>query len=188
MHESILWRRPVQGGEETLVRDSVEGFSFAVLDKGIYFIHPSEAGGNCTLPFLSFRTGAVKIIASIPHPGNGGLAVSPDGRYALYTQEDQVSGSDLMLVETSGKEVGRILRHILRTLVTLLRASCCKELRRFIATTASMRALFGPFGPSRRALGRKQHAVGHYPALRSRPVERCSVRGGLRRPGQVHPR
>jgi len=99
MHESTLWRRPVRGGEETQVLDSVEGFSFAVLDKGIYFIRPPEAGGNCTLRFLSFKTGAVKIIASMPHAGNGGLSVSPDGRYALYTQEDQVSGSDLMLVE-----------------------------------------------------------------------------------------
>jgi hypothetical protein len=27
------------------------------------------------------------------------LSVSPDGRYAVYTQEDQEPGSDLMLVE-----------------------------------------------------------------------------------------
>ena len=99
MHESKLWKRPVRGGEETQVLDSVLGFSFAVLDKGIYFIRPPEASGNCTLRFLSFKTGAVKIIASMPHAGNSGLSVSPDGRYALYTQEDQVSGSDLMLVE-----------------------------------------------------------------------------------------
>jgi len=99
MHESTLWRRPVRGGEETQVLDSIEGFSFALLDKGIYFIRPPEAGGNCTLRFLSFKTGAVQIIASMPRAGNGGLSVSPDGRYALYTQEDQVPGRDLMLVE-----------------------------------------------------------------------------------------
>jgi len=97
--EGKLWRMPVRGDEEKQVLDAVEGFSFAVLDKGIYFIHPAEAGGSCSLRFLNFKTGAVKIIASIPHAVNGGLSISPDGRYALYTQDDQVSGSDLMLVE-----------------------------------------------------------------------------------------
>jgi hypothetical protein len=97
--EGKLWRMPVRGDEEKQVLDAVEGFSFAVLDKGIYFIHPAEAGGSCSLRFLNFKTGAVKIIASIPHVVNGGLSISPDGRYALYTQDDQVSGSDLMLVE-----------------------------------------------------------------------------------------
>ena len=97
--EGKLWRMPVRGGEEKQVLDAVEGFSFALLDKGIYFIHPAEAGGSCSLRFLNFKTGAVKIIASIPHVVNGGLSISPDGRYALYTQDDQVSGSDLMLVE-----------------------------------------------------------------------------------------
>ncbi len=94
-----LWRTPVRGGEETQVLDAVEGFSFAVLDKGIYFIRPPESRGSPTLRFLSFKTGGVKIVASIPHAINGGLSISPDGRYALYTQDDQVSGSDLMLVE-----------------------------------------------------------------------------------------
>ena len=94
-----LWRLPVRGGEETKVLDGVDGITFAVLDKGIYFARSHEAGSNRTLRFLSFKTGAIQIIASIPHLIDGGLSVSPDGRYALYTQEDQVPGSELMLVE-----------------------------------------------------------------------------------------
>jgi Tol biopolymer transport system component/DNA-binding winged helix-turn-helix (wHTH) protein len=94
-----LWRVPLRGGEETQVLDAVDGITFAVLDKGIYFSQSHEAGSNCTLRFLSFKTGAVKIIATIPHLIDGGLSVSPDGRYAVYTQEDQEPGSDLMLVE-----------------------------------------------------------------------------------------
>lgn len=65
----------------------------------LYFSQSHDAGSNCTLRFLSFKTGAVKIIATIPHLIDGGLSVSPDGRYAVYTQEDQEPGSDLMLVE-----------------------------------------------------------------------------------------
>jgi len=94
-----LWRLPLRGGEEKQVLDDIEGITFAVLDKGIYFRRFQGAGGNCTLRFLSFKTGTIKIIASMPHLIDQGLSVSPDGRYALYTQEDQMPGSDLMLVE-----------------------------------------------------------------------------------------
>jgi Tol biopolymer transport system component/DNA-binding winged helix-turn-helix (wHTH) protein len=97
--ESSLWRRPVRGGEETQIVDSIYGIGFAVLDNGIYFERPPETGGSPTLRFLSLKTGAIKTIASIPRLINQGLSVSPDGRYALYTQQDQVPGSDLMVVE-----------------------------------------------------------------------------------------
>ena len=89
----------MRGGEETKVLDGVDGITFAVLDKGIYFARSHEASSNSTLRFLSFKTGAIQIIASIPHLIDGGLSVSPDRRYAVYTQEDQEPGSDLMLVE-----------------------------------------------------------------------------------------
>jgi len=65
--EGKLWRIPVRGGEETQVLDAVEGMGFAVLAKGIYFIRPPEASSSPTLRFLSFETGNVRIIASIPH-------------------------------------------------------------------------------------------------------------------------
>jgi hypothetical protein len=37
-------------------------------------------------------------VASFEKPLGGGLAVSPDGKWILYTQLDQ-AGSELMLVE-----------------------------------------------------------------------------------------
>jgi len=100
LEEGKLWRMPVRGGEETEVLDNIEGSSYAVLDNGIYFIRPPEAGGSPALEFLEFATSSIQHIASIPQLAVWrGLSVSADGRYALYTQEDQVPGSDLMLVE-----------------------------------------------------------------------------------------
>jgi Tol biopolymer transport system component/DNA-binding winged helix-turn-helix (wHTH) protein len=96
---STLWKKPVQGGKETQVLDSLYGASFAVRDNGIHFLRPPDGGGSPTLRFLSFETGAIKTIASIPRLINHGLTVSPDGRYALYTQEDAAPGSELMIVE-----------------------------------------------------------------------------------------
>ena len=73
---------------------------WAVVDRGIYFIDP-ETKPHATIKLFSFATRRVMQIAAIekkPYPGIPGLAVSPDGRWILYTQLDQ-SGSDIMLVE-----------------------------------------------------------------------------------------
>jgi Tol biopolymer transport system component/DNA-binding winged helix-turn-helix (wHTH) protein len=100
LEEGKLWRMPVRGGEETELLDNIEGGGYSVLDKGIYFIRPPAAGGSPTLQFLDFARGNIQQIASIPNLAIWrGLSVSPDGRSALYTQDDQVPGSDLMLVE-----------------------------------------------------------------------------------------
>jgi hypothetical protein len=96
---SGLWRMPLAAGGETQVLGGVRGTGFAILNEGIYFVRPSEGGRSPTLRFLTFSMGTVKDIASIPHEINQGLSVSPDGRYVLYTQEDQLPGSDLMLVQ-----------------------------------------------------------------------------------------
>jgi dipeptidyl aminopeptidase/acylaminoacyl peptidase len=100
LEEGKLWRVPVAGGEETPVLDAVEGISFAIFDKGIYFIQPPEGASSPTLRSLSFETGKVELIAALPNLARyQGLSVSPNGRYVLYTQQDQAPGSDLMLVE-----------------------------------------------------------------------------------------
>jgi serine/threonine protein kinase len=94
---SILWRMPINGGEEAQVLPSVFSRSFGVIDEGIYFI-PGPADGNCSIQFLSFATGKVKMVTPISNCPITGFDVSPDGRFLLYTQQDQ-SDSDLMLVE-----------------------------------------------------------------------------------------
>ena len=98
-----LWRIPVNGGEESLVLDQPkEGYwgYWAVVDRGIYFIDPATKP-RATLKLFSFTSRRVMQIAAIekkPYPGVPGFAVSPDGRWILFTQLDQ-SGSDIMLVE-----------------------------------------------------------------------------------------
>jgi Tol biopolymer transport system component len=98
-----LWRMPVDGGEERLVLDQLQaGYwgAWAVTDKGIYFINP-EAKPRATIEFFSFATRRItRVAVLVREPVNwfSNLAISPDGRWILYTQLDQ-SGNDIMLVE-----------------------------------------------------------------------------------------
>jgi eukaryotic-like serine/threonine-protein kinase len=95
---SGLWEIPVEGGEETQVLASVDQRAFAVVDEGIYFISKSSSSSDYLIQFYSFAGGKIKPVATIQKPVSFGLTVSPDRRWILYTQEDQL-GSDLMLVE-----------------------------------------------------------------------------------------
>jgi hypothetical protein len=57
-----------------------------------------HSDGSSVLQFHNFATGKLTTVAAIHRQIPGGLSVSPDERYVLYTQIDQ-SGTDLMLVE-----------------------------------------------------------------------------------------
>jgi len=98
-----IWRIPVDGGEETLVLDEHKaGFwrHWAVSDKGIYFA-TAEVEAHPLIEFYDFATGNVTLVLRLDKPIRGaapGLSVSPDGRWLLFTQLDQIS-SDIMLME-----------------------------------------------------------------------------------------
>jgi hypothetical protein len=93
-----LWRMPVSGGEENQVLPFVAWRAFSVVKDGIYFIPGSGADGKCSIHFLNFSTAKVKAIAPISTWPTEGLSASPDGRFLLFSQFDEI-GSDLMLVE-----------------------------------------------------------------------------------------
>jgi len=93
---SGLWRMPVEGGEETQILEAVAAYSYAVSDGGVYFMKPS--GITSVLQFLDLAMRRVKPIATTTKPLSLGLTVSPNHRWALFSQMDQ-QGSDLMLVE-----------------------------------------------------------------------------------------
>jgi hypothetical protein len=93
-----LWKIPVSGGEERQMLLSVSNRAFSVVNEGIYFIPEPGVDGKPSIQFLSFATGKVKTVAPISALPMEGLSVSPDGRFLLYTQLDEVGG-DLMLVE-----------------------------------------------------------------------------------------
>jgi Tol biopolymer transport system component len=98
-----IWRSPVAGGEEKLVLDHHRaGYwrYWAVVEEGIYFA-TAERPEQPLIEFLSFATGQVTPVAVLEKRldrGASGLAVSPDGRWLIWSQLDQVS-SDIMLME-----------------------------------------------------------------------------------------
>jgi Tol biopolymer transport system component len=98
-----LYRMPVGGGaEEAVVEGLKAGYwgYWALSPRGVYFADregEAESAGVYLVNFPGLRArvfGAEKELVA----GDGGMAVSPDGRWLLYTQLDQ-SGSDLMLAD-----------------------------------------------------------------------------------------
>jgi eukaryotic-like serine/threonine-protein kinase len=100
--DSTLWRQTTgatAGGAEALAFNSnrlIYGRSWTLANQRIYF-----ADSASVIQFFNLTTGKTTPVATIEkklHNSNQSLAVSPDGRWLLYTQIDQ-QGSDLMLVE-----------------------------------------------------------------------------------------
>jgi Tol biopolymer transport system component len=95
--DASLWRVPLGGGPATKVRE-VSHYSYnnlAIVDKGIYFV-PNTS--SFSIEFLDLQTNQIRRIASFERPAGGGLDISPDGQWILYTQLDQL-GAELRLVE-----------------------------------------------------------------------------------------
>ncbi len=98
-----IYRAPVNGGEETPVPElAAAGFRrhWTVGGGGIYFL-PQDAAQPRTIRFLPFAGGRAAPVAAIEKALVGGppaMAVSPDGRWLLYTQVDR-RDADLALVE-----------------------------------------------------------------------------------------
>jgi len=99
--DAEIWRVPTGGGEEGPLpgMPPVEYSAWWVpTAAGIYFI---AEGPVARVRFYDFTTRAVKEIADLPGapaPYVGGISVSRDGRYVIYSQIDETA-SDLMLVD-----------------------------------------------------------------------------------------
>ena len=93
---SALWKRRVEGGAERPVVESVFSRNFALTKRCIYFMQ--DAGSGIEFKAIDMAGGKVTMLARLGRFLNLGLTVSPDERWALYSQADAV-GSDLMLVE-----------------------------------------------------------------------------------------
>jgi WD40-like Beta Propeller Repeat len=93
--DNSLWKKPVDGGEETQVLPSVTYTNFAIMDDGIYYVKKTEQG--FAIEFLNFVTGKSDIVAPIGK-GYVGLSVSPDRKWISFSQENPL-GSELVLVE-----------------------------------------------------------------------------------------
>ena len=100
--ETEVWKVPVLGGSETRVLGPVSIFEFAIVANGVYFIEIGTrvyvgSRGN-SLKFFNFTTGLTEKVADVKLNPDGGLSISPDGRYALMTLIDPFV-CDLKLVE-----------------------------------------------------------------------------------------
>ena len=92
-----VWRVPTSGGDEELVIPSVNNpRNFAVFADGIYFARPHPDGFE--LCFYRFATRQSEPRAVVHKSGGEGLAISPDGRWALFSALD-TQGGDLWLIE-----------------------------------------------------------------------------------------
>ena len=90
---------PVGGGRGTKILEGVTSYlDLAIVDGGVYFVPAQEPTAGSSIQFLSFATNRIRPVASFEKPLGGGLAISPDGKWILYTQLDQ-AGSEVMLVE-----------------------------------------------------------------------------------------
>jgi Tol biopolymer transport system component len=97
-NRGALWRMPVAGGDATQVLPTVFRYNFAVTSGGVYYTPFPEGDRPASIEYLDFATGKVTAIHAMTKPVDLGLAISPDGRYLLFAQND-LSGSDLMLLE-----------------------------------------------------------------------------------------
>jgi hypothetical protein len=98
-----LWNKPLDDGEEMRVLSSPRFGYWALVDRGIYFIDFDVAKcASRPVKFFSFRDGRVKEIGTVEESVdwkiNPGFAVSPDGRWLLYSSLES-TGGDLMLVD-----------------------------------------------------------------------------------------
>ena len=95
-----IWKAPVEGGQPVRLIGPTQAwpFGFAVTQNGVYYDAPPHSGNQRYIRFFSFLTGQSRPIAVTDRPFDFGMSVSPDGRYLLFDQFDEL-GSDLMLVE-----------------------------------------------------------------------------------------
>jgi len=97
-----IWRMGIHGGNESLIVPDLETASWhywQVFNDGIYYLN--ESGDLPTISFFDFATRRSTPIASLtgrPGPWYGGLTVSPDRRWLIFSQNDY-SSSEIVLVE-----------------------------------------------------------------------------------------
>jgi Tol biopolymer transport system component/DNA-binding winged helix-turn-helix (wHTH) protein len=98
-----LWRMRPDGSGESIVKAmpplNSDGYEWRPFESGIYFYAYKD--GNAEIDFLDLPTSRVHRISTLdkpPAPWLGGLSVSADRRWLLYSRIDETA-SDLMLVE-----------------------------------------------------------------------------------------
>ncbi|MCB1020222.1 MAG: PD40 domain-containing protein [Bryobacterales bacterium] len=84
--------------DEDVLPPLAMGAGLAASQDGFYWMPLREPGKAIQIRFRAHGGGEERLVAQIPKLIHPGLTVSPDGRWALYTQMDRF-GSDLHLVD-----------------------------------------------------------------------------------------
>jgi Tol biopolymer transport system component len=101
-HRDVTLRRlalPGQLGSESTVDPSLhirDTQSWVLTSRGIYFV-PAEAPR--AVRFFDFATRRTRTVFESTRNLRTGLSISPDGRWILYSQEDELNG-DVMIVDS----------------------------------------------------------------------------------------
>jgi Tol biopolymer transport system component len=93
-----LWRRPVEGGAETMLATALFRYNFAPVDGGVYVVTPAEPGKPASILYWDAATAATTEVLTLDKPPDLGLSISPDGKSLFYAQLDY-SGQDLLVVD-----------------------------------------------------------------------------------------
>jgi hypothetical protein len=99
--EKGIWKLPLPDGEAVQVLDRYRPSlcGLAVTAEGLYYTAMGDSHHHYSIDFVSFHTGKRRPVVLSDHSmGSLGISVSPERRFLIYGQTDQV-GSDLMLVE-----------------------------------------------------------------------------------------
>ena len=99
-----IWRKPVERGEEELVIDHGHPLFWGMYDKGVCQLNPF--GQDVTIECMAFGSSRLLTVARFPNEGHvrptgPSFAVSPDGRWILYSRVERAE-SDLMLIDNFG--------------------------------------------------------------------------------------
>jgi Tol biopolymer transport system component len=83
--DNALFARPVAGGPEVQILDTVFLLSFVPVEDGIYYVYrPGFMRGPSELRFHEFATGRSRVLQGFAADQGQGLTVSPDRRTVLY--------------------------------------------------------------------------------------------------------
>jgi Tol biopolymer transport system component/DNA-binding winged helix-turn-helix (wHTH) protein len=97
-----IWRKPVQGGPETLVIPNGRTFHWGLFDEGVCLTDLDTAAGP-TINCLDFGSNRMMTVSTLPEGtrinGDGpSFSTSHDGRWILYVGVERVE-SDIMMVD-----------------------------------------------------------------------------------------
>ena len=99
-NEPGVWKVPFDGGEETRVFDRGCGCQLLVTEQGVYFVNGDVKPGS-EISFYNFANNQTTKLFSVSTKKPTylwGLSASPDGKWILYTEYEQLD-NDIMLVE-----------------------------------------------------------------------------------------